>query len=392
MSVEPCSTPATPPSTPATPPSTTAAALPRRTVLRTVAATSGLTAMAALDLRPTAARAATPEAATSPASSRTELVLLGTSGGPVPMPGRAGPASVLLVDGHAYLVDCGAGTFGQYAAAGLTAAQLSAVFVTHLHSDHLADLYPLLWLRFGGFQPLAGPVHVYGPGSAGALPAARPAGRKVATVCPQAPAPGLTKLWAGQLAATAYDVNVRMRSEGWPDIRSVVRTHDIRLPRTGAGPAGPMAPAMKPFEVMRDERVRVTAVLVEHPPVFPSYAFRFDTADGSVVFSGDTAPTGNLELLARGADILVHEVMDLPTLTLAGLSSGQLDHMRISHTDATEVGRIAERAACPVLVLNHLVPGSTQLIPDSTWQLKAAQGYSGQVVVGRDLLRLPVGA
>ncbi|WAZ21513.1 MBL fold metallo-hydrolase [Streptomyces cinnabarinus] len=364
------------PSSPATPASPS-----RRTLLCTAAAAS------ALPLLPTPAHAA-------PRAGRgTELILLGTSGGPVPMHGRAGIASALVVDGRAYLIDCGPGTFGRYAQAWLTAEQLEAIFVTHLHSDHLSDLYALLWLRFGGFQPLENPVHVYGPGSAGNLPAVWPKGRTVRTVAPSEPAPGTEDLIAGHIAATAYDINVRMRSEGWPDIRTLIRPHDIRFPMPkGAGPRKLMAPPMEPFEVMRDDRVRVTAVLVEHPPVFPSFAFRFDTADGSVVFSGDTAPCGNVARLARGADVLVHEVMDLDTLALGGLRPAQLRHMEISHTDATRVGPLAERAGVGTLVLSHLVPGATNIVADSTWHTKASKGYSGRVLVGTDLARLPVGS
>ncbi|MEU9730312.1 MBL fold metallo-hydrolase [Streptomyces sp. NPDC048002] len=372
------------PSSPTTEASPTAPT--RRTLLRTAAAASALT---------TAAAAPTPHPARAAARSvrGTELILLGTGGGPVPMHGRSGICSALVVDGRAYLVDCGPGAFGRYAQAWLTPEQLTAVFVTHLHSDHLADLYALLWLRFGGFQPLGGPVHIHGPGSAGTLPAVRPKGRAVRTVCPSRPAPGTEELIAGHIAATAYDVNVRMRSEGWPDLRTLIRPHDVRVPLPkGAGPRGLMAPPMEPFEVMRDDRVRVTAVLVEHPPVFPSFAYRFDTADGSVVFSGDTAPCGNVARLAKGADVLVHEVMDLPTLALGGLRPAQMRHMEISHTDVTRVGPIAERAGVGTLVLSHLVPGATNVVPDSTWHTRASKGYSGRVIVGNDLARLPVGA
>ncbi|NBM17466.1 MBL fold metallo-hydrolase, partial [Streptomyces sp. GC420] len=230
----------------------------------------------------------------------------------------------------------------------------------------------------------------YGPAPAGALPEPSPASRRVPPVSPELPAPGLSQLVRGQIAATAYDINVRMRSEGWPDIRRLVRPHDIRVPAVGAGPGGPMAPAMEPFEVMRDERVRVTAILVEHPPVFPSYAFRFDTAGGSVVFSGDTGPTPNLVRLARGADVLVHEAIDMEIMALAGLSPAQMEHMRTSHTDVTVLGSIAQQAGCGTLVLSHLVPGRSDFVTDETWRTKASRGYDGQVVVGRDLLRFAV--
>ncbi|MCC5348697.1 MBL fold metallo-hydrolase, partial [Staphylococcus aureus] len=66
---------------------------------------------------------------------------------------------------------------------------------------------------------------------------------------------------------------------------------------------------MKPVVFYEDDRVKVSATLVQHAPVFPSFAFRFDTEDGSVVFSGDTGPSENLVRMARGADVLVHEVI-----------------------------------------------------------------------------------
>ncbi|NBM21302.1 MBL fold metallo-hydrolase, partial [Streptomyces sp. GC420] len=140
----------------------------RRTILRSAAALSGLTATAAAGALPAGAAATTatgPGGTTGPRPPRggTELILLGTAGGPVPMRGRSGIASVLLVEDRAYLVDCGPGTFCQYDLAGLTADRMTAVFITHLHSDHLADLHSLLWLRFGGYQPFTRPVHIYGP-------------------------------------------------------------------------------------------------------------------------------------------------------------------------------------------------------------------------------------
>ncbi|MGP4002941.1 MBL fold metallo-hydrolase [Streptomyces sp. 8N706] len=318
------------------------------------------------------------------------LLLLGTNGGPVPMTGRTGISSVLLVDGRAYMVDFGHGAFVQYARAGLTMADLEAAYVTHLHSDHLADLYSLLWLRFGGYQPLPGPLDIYGPGPAGALPAPHPPWRRVSTVCPENPTPGLSDYLRAQIEATAYDINIRMLNEHWPDIRELLRPHEIRLPDCRAHPRGEMAPRMEPFPVMSDDRTEVTATLVDHPPVFPSFALRFDTAYGSVVFSGDTTSTPNLVTLAQGADVLVHEAIDLQIISAAGLSEQQMRHMRTGHADVTELGRLAQRAGVGTLVLSHLVPGGTDLVPDEVWHRKASQGFDGTVIVGRDLMTIPV--
>lgn len=316
-------------------------------------------------------------------------MLLGTAAGPVPMAGRTGIASALVVDGRVYLIDLGHGAFDQIEKAGLKIDQLAGIYVTHLHSDHIADLYSLLWLRFGGVNPFTRPVDIYGPGRAGALPDPYPPGRVVPTVNPENPTPGFTDFIDSMIAGSAYDINVRMRGEAWPDIREMFTPHDIPLPDVGAGPRGEMAPAMEPFTVMEDDHVRVSAILVQHPPVFPSYAFRFDTRHGSVVFSGDTTVCQHTVTLARGADILVHEAIDMQVVEMAGLTPEQLEHHRISHTDATLVGSIAQEAGVKTLVLSHLAPG-TVLLPDASWFAKAGRGYDGRVIVGHDLMTIPV--
>jgi ribonuclease BN (tRNA processing enzyme) len=357
----------------------------RRQFLRAAAMLTGASAVA-----PVVGRARPAAAADGIAlrGTGTELVLLGTSAGPEPVPGRTGIASALVVDGHIYLVDLGHGAFEQFDRAGLAMADLKSIFITHLHSDHLADLYTLLWLRFGGLKSLTAPVDVYGPGPAGALPAPYPPSTEVTTVNPDNPTPGLTDLLRGQIAATAYDLNLRIRDEGWPDIRDLVKPHDIPLPNVGASPTGQLAPPMRPFTVMSDDRVHVTAILVEHPSVFPSYAFRFDTAGGSVVFSGDTTITDNMITIAQGADILVHEAIDLQAVALAGLTPEQVHHMEISHSDVTKLGPLAQQAGVKTLVLSHLAPGSRRLVPDTVWKTKASAGYSGEVIVGNDLAHL----
>jgi ribonuclease BN (tRNA processing enzyme) len=362
----------------------------RRGILRAAAALSGMAATVPVLGSGTSSAEQTSTAPPAGLHRGTELVLLGTSAGPVPMAGRTGIASALVVDGRIYIVDLGHGAFEQFDRAGLSADQLAAIFVTHLHSDHIADLYTLLFLRFGGIKPLTRPVDVHGPGRAGALPAPYPPGREVVTVNPDNPTPGLTDLINGQIAATAYDINLRIRDEGWPDIRRLVRPHDIKVPEVGASPTGHVAPLMEPFTVMSDDRVKVSAILVEHPSVFPSFAFRFDTPHGSVVFSGDTTVTPNLVTLARHADVLVHEAIDMQVLRAAGLSPEQVHHHEISHTDSTKLGPVAQRADVGTLVLSHLAPGDGRLVPDAVWKLKAGRGYDGRVIVGRDLMRIRV--
>lgn len=327
-------------------------------------------------------------------STGTYLVLLGTCGGPVPFTGRHGISSALVVDGRVYVIDLGHGAVDQFTAAGLDPANLRGIFVTHLHSDHIADLFTLPWLRFGGPTPLTHRVQVWGPGRAGVLPVPRK-GTDRTVVNPSDPAPGIIQFMERSLAAGAYDINVRMRDEGWPDIHERLSVHEIPLPKKVKAHAhGPVAPRMKPFAVMDDGHVKVSAILVQHPPVFPSYAFRFDTPHGSVVFSGDTTVTPNIPVLAKGADVLVHEVIDL-ALIAAGQSAGvvgggETAHLSSAHTDVTKVGAVAQASGVPHLVLSHLSPG-TIAVPDALWAAQAQRGYTGLVTVGDDLAVIPVG-
>jgi ribonuclease BN (tRNA processing enzyme) len=143
---------------------------------------------------------------------------------------------------------------------------------------------------------------------------------------------------------------------------------------------------------MSDENVKVTAALVDHPPVVPAFGFRFDARDRSIVISGDTAPSDALVKLARGADVLVHSVMYPPALdrlaarvvNAPGLKKSILAHQ----TSAEDAGRIAEAAGVRTLVLSHLVPGDDPEISDEMWVQAAKLRFSGQVILGRDLLEV----
>jgi ribonuclease BN (tRNA processing enzyme) len=119
---------------------------------------------------------------------------------------------------------------------------------------------------------------------------------------------------------------------------------------------------MKPVDVYEDENVEVRAILVHHPPVFPSFAYRFDTADGSIVFSGDTTVSPNLVKLAQGADVLVHEVIDRAWVEsrfeppLDPFEQAAVNHLISSHTTIEQVGEVAERAGVGTLVLDSPRP------------------------------------
>ncbi len=330
------------------------------------------------------------------ATHLSKLVLLGTAGGPLPSPARSGISQAVVVGGRTYVVDCGSGVTRQLRRARLLSG-LHRVFLTHLHSDHTCDYFNLFLLGWPILQ-WNPPVDVFGPGPAGgteALPPDHPR-RPVPLHHPDRPTPGLVDLTDAQMAAHAYDINIRMREAGRHDLSTLLVPHEIAIP-AGLGARGPdhVAPAMEPILVTEDDAARVTATLVAHAPVFPAFAFRFDTDAGSIVLSGDTAPCPNLIRLAEGADILVHEVFDDSVAEVAFEETDdeaweaerRHHHMVTSHTPLSQVGRVAAEAGVRRLVLTHFIPGD-DITPDHHWLAGVSGGFDGEVVVGRDLMEL----
>jgi len=142
----------------------------------------------------------------------TELVLLGTAGAPLPVPGRAGISSALVVDGRVFVIDCGRGTPSGFADAGIDFARLDGVFLSHLHADHTGDLAGLLLYPWGVRVRPDGPVqpvHVYGPGRPTQVPTGDADFHRQTTIHPELPAPGTTDLVDHILAGYAYHLNGR---------------------------------------------------------------------------------------------------------------------------------------------------------------------------------------
>jgi ribonuclease BN (tRNA processing enzyme) len=279
---------------------------------------------------------------------RTRLVLLGTAGGPTPKARSAAPAQAIVAGDRIYLVDCGDGVARQLALAKLPVRNLRALFLTHQHSDHNAGYGPLFLL--GWTAGLATPVDAYGP-------------------------PPLTEMTGKLLEAYRYDIELRMADEGRPPLAPLVRPHEL----TAGG------------EIFKDDRVRVTAALNDHPPIRHSFAYRFDTDDRSIVISGDTRYSENVVALARGADVLVHEVVSRDYWERPGAPqpASVVRHILASHTDAPDVGRVAAAAGVRTLVLSHYVPTEGPGAPtDDEWVAGVRRHFKGKVVVGRDLMEL----
>jgi ribonuclease BN (tRNA processing enzyme) len=383
-----------------------AMAMSRRSLLKGAGgvAAVGVVGGALAPARASAAPPAAPVSTGNASKHRTRLVLLGTAGGPSVYADRAGISSALWVDGAVYLIDCGHSTPAQFVRAGLGTPTrpgnrgfegLKGIFLTHLHSDHIVEFpaFPLTGM-WNGLDDPAKPVVVYGPRDRGGLPPVfgnRPA---PPVVEPDDPTPGTVGMNGYLRKAFANDLNDRIRSSGGVDPADVFQVHDIPLPAGVPVPvqANPMPP-VDPFPVYEDDRIRVTATLVNHAPVFPSLAFRFDTDDGSVTFSGDTAPSDNLVKLGAGSDVLVHEIIDRawaealfpPPRTPA--AEATLGHLLESHTTIEDIGGVAQRVGAKKTVLSHMVPLNN---PDSRW-LQGQAGYDGKLIVGKDLMALGVG-
>ncbi len=302
----------------------------------------------------------------------------------MPVAGRGGIASVLIVGDRVFVIDCGRGAPSAFVDAGLDFRCLDAVFITHLHADHVGDLPGMLlypWgVRAGAHGPLP-PIRVYGPGSPSALPSGDAVFHRETTIDPDRAAPGTTDLVQSILAGYAYHLNLMPLDARMPDAGELVRAVDILVPAPAQGQVD------RPTVVVDDDGVRVTAIAVTHGHAVPALAYRFDTADGSVVFSGDTTVNDDLIALAQETDILVHCVADLGYLERHGTTGVELQRMAGLHTDIREVGGVAERGRVNELILTHYLPAEPGAIGEAEWAAGAGATFAGRTTAGHDGLR-----
>jgi ribonuclease BN (tRNA processing enzyme) len=278
------------------------------------------------------------------------VTLLGVKGGPAIRPGSNMPTSILMsMAGQQILVDAGLGAARAVCDQGVALTDLDAILITHLHSDHYLELGPLLHTAWTA--GLKAPLPVWGP-------------------------PALARYWTAFLAAMEDDIRLRIEDEGRPDLADLV---DIR--------------AIDPARSLGIGPVQVTAMENHHPPIRPSFAFRFEAGGGAVVLSGDTAALPEMVAFARGADLLVHEAM-LPEgvdalLAKLPVSDARLRHHILrSHTTAEEAGRIATEAGVARLALHHFVPDGLPSVTEADWEAAVRRSWTGPLILGRDGLRI----
>ena len=295
--------------------------------------------------------------------SATRLVLLGTQGGPNFNTERGESANAVVVEGETYLVDCGYGTLMALRRAGLSYRDLAATFLTHLHDDHSGDIAALLSHQWsdGRIEPMT----VYGPY-------------------------GTEQMVEAAIAFSEANTRIRVIDEA----RSVEPAHIF----AGVDLEAPVEPA----EVYADDRIVVSSVENTHFPEsskrempYRSLSYRFDSADRSIAFSGDTAYSEGLIELARGADVLVCEAMQVVAMraafdrmvaggAYADNAEGVWAHIVGTHTTTEEAGQMAAEAGVGTLVLSHLVPGALGDLDDEDYIAGVRRHFDGEVIVGRD--------
>jgi ribonuclease Z len=272
-----------------------------------------------------------------------ELTLLGT-GSPIPAPDRAGPATLVRAGDATLLVDAGRGVLMRLAAVGVGAQQLTAVLLTHLHSDHITDLNDVIttsWVM--SFAPT--PLRIIGP-------------------------PGTQQVVDAILASLAPDIAYRLAHH---DDLTWVPLVDVTEVAAG--------------EVLDDGTVRVTAAPTDHRPVEPTVAYRVDHDGRSVVLAGDTVPCAGLDGLCAGADALV--VTAIRADVIAQVPLPRLQDILDYHSSVEDAARTAARAGVGVLALTHYVPAPGPGA-EPEWRALAAAHFAGRIEIGPDLHRVEI--
>ncbi|HYZ66903.1 MAG TPA: ribonuclease Z [Mycobacterium sp.] len=274
-----------------------------------------------------------------------EVTLLGT-GSPIPDARRAGPSTLVRAGGQTFLVDCGRGVQQRMTATGTGANVLTALLLTHLHSDHIADLGDVLITRWvTTFDPNPVPLPIIGP-------------------------PGTADVVDATLEAFGFDIGYRIAHHDDLTSPPPVEVHEYT-----------------DGTVWDRDGATIRVAPTDHRPVAPTIGFRVEHGDASVVLAGDTVPCDTLDALAAGAGGLVHTVIrkDL----IEKLPMQRIRDICDYHSSVEQAAATAARAGVGILILTHYVPG-IEPGQEEDWRALAATEFDRQIELGDDLHRVEV--
>lgn len=296
-------------------------------------------------------------------------VALCGAGSPLPDPQRSGPCVAVVAGERLFVVDSGAGSSRVLARMRLPQGRISAIFLTHFHSDHIDGLGEMMLQRWVGGSADT-PVPVYGPN-------------------------GVEQVVDGFNQAYAQDAVYRVAHHG----AAVV-------PPSGAGGTG--QPFGLPLEgeapvILERDGVKVSSFRVAHAPVEPAVGYRFDYKGRSVVISGDTAKSANLQRFAQGVDLLVHDAIAPQLVAVMNRAAHRVGATNIEkitadipsyHTSPVEAAEIARDAHVGMLLYYHIVPPLPLRPLREMFLDGVADVYAGPVTIGSDgtLVSLPAGS
>ncbi len=303
--------------------------------------------------------------ATAQERPHSEWITLGTQSGPTPRATKSQPANLLHYGDQYILVDAGDGAAEQLAKAGVRLAAVRTVFISHLHFDHTSGLFAILGLRYQLSNP---PITVYGP-------------------------LGTKKLVDGLVAAMQPFVDLGSGQMRGGRMLPADYVKVVEIPDGGTVQVG---------------LAKVTAVRNSHYSFpkespnykYPSFSYRFEMPDRTIVYTGDTGPSSAVEALAAKADLLVSEVVDADYI-LAQIkierpeaapvpgapqepTPATIHHMTAEHLSPENVGLLAQHAGVTHLVLTHqeLKPGT-----DRETLARVARNFKGTISLAKDLDR-----
>lgn len=292
------------------------------------------------------------------------------SGSPLADPTRTGPCIVVIAGQQVFVVDAGDGATRNLTLMGVPPGQIEAILLTHFHSDHIAGLGDMLLQRWGGASH-KDPTPVIGP-------------------------QGVETVVAGFNEAFSLDKGYRVAHHG-----------EATMPPSGSGGIAHAFTVVQGSDeiqaVWQQRGLTITAFGVNHAPVFPAVAYRFDYLDRSIVISGDTAPSPVLAKYAKNVDVLFHEGLQTTMVSMmhdAAAAAGRQSGAKITadipsyHTTPEDAARIAQQAGVRYLMFYHTIPPLPMDYLNAAFLGDAPKIYKGPITVGRDgmLLSLPVGS